>query len=160
MPHTYKPTHEPPRPFERLLKGSGEITVAVAAAGFGCAVVLDAIIPGYNMPGAFIVMPLILQIVAGTALVAGGIGTLFSLLWRPEQYELSWLGEIAGWSMSAGASAAIALATLILYPTSSPTLFLTFTVLIVAVLRIVGLVLTVQRAQRIDLAVKAEREDA
>lgn len=159
MPYTYHSQHQPPWMVDRILARPGDISMAGAAGALGVVAVSDGFSP-YFINLAFAAMPTPLKIVAGVVLILGALLALVGMIWHPEQFELSWATEAAGWLFIAGPSIAFTVASLYLFPAAAVTWIFTTALAATAVFRVAALILTVLRARRIDQAVKQARRSS
>lgn len=100
--HVYKPVHDLPSWWDRLLVHPLDTTGAVVAFTFGLVVSASMAIPAFVPSKSLAVVPAGLVILVGVFLVAGGALALIGLYWSGDEVSHGWALERFGWLLNFG----------------------------------------------------------
>lgn len=114
----YISAHTPPHVWDRVLAHPGSMCIGAWSTLAGLLFLLDAFLPEISFSVLLQPLPDAYRFWFAGALAVGGSLVLLALLRRWERVDTSWRLERGGWSLVAGAWAAMSILTVIISPVS------------------------------------------
>lgn len=116
--HVYKPKHDPPTWWDRLLVHPMDTGVAVLAIQFSALIAVSVMVPGFVPSKSMDQLEMWVVILVAAALGNGGLLAVIGLNWRGDEVSHGWALERFGWILAASGFAAYSLTVLTHFPDS------------------------------------------
>lgn len=98
--HVYRPTHNPPTHWDRVLVHPLESVVAALSLLFGVIVLAGLVLPGYSPSASLREMPVLIVLLEGLFMASGGVLASIGLQWTGDDVSTGWALERFGWLLS------------------------------------------------------------
>lgn len=149
--HVYKPVHDPPTLWDRMLVHPLEAIVSLLSLGFGAIVLSGLIIPGFSPSPSLQEMPFVIVLFEGIFLTLGGGLAFIGLQWFGDDVSTGWALERFGWLLAGGGFLTYAISVSWHFPSSVLAWVVPGTLGLGAILRCWVLVL-IERHTRLTIA--------
>lgn len=116
--HVYKPRHDPPTWWDRLLVHPMDTGVALLAIQFAALITLSLMVPGFVPSRSMEELEMWIVFLVAASLGTGGLLAVVGLNWRGDEVSHGWALERFGWILASAGFAAYSVTVLTHFPGS------------------------------------------